>query len=226
MAQHTHTLSLAEFDTIVPPVFSFLQLTGCVDCRLDFIANFAALGAGCLDGFDDLFGFLVGDFTEDDVFAIKPVGYDGGDEELRAVSIIIDFPHQHKHFSPRINTDDGNELKGDEGRRGSWKEDGEGGKEMGRGLRVWSSIGHGEKEWLLVLLREVLVCEFLAIDRLATGALLIPKRGKSQCFVGWGESRKVPFTSLRGGRCAVDHKNAGERERERSLTLPRVKSPP
>lgn len=126
LAQHTHTPSLAEFDTIVPPVFSFLQLTGCVDCRLDFIANFAALGAGCLDGSDDLFGFIVGDFTEDDVFAIKPVGYDGGDEELRAVSIIIDFPHQHKHFSPRINTDHGNELKGDEGRRGSWKEDREG----------------------------------------------------------------------------------------------------
>lgn len=106
---YTHTLSLTEFDTIVPPVFSFLQLTGCVDCRLEFIANFTALRAGCLDGSDDLFGFLVGNFAEDDVFAVKPVGYDGGDEELRAISIIIDFPHQHKHFSSLINTDDGNE---------------------------------------------------------------------------------------------------------------------
>lgn len=89
--------------------YLFLQLTGCVDRRLDFIANLAALGAGCLDGSDDLFGIIVGDFSEDDVFAIKPVGYDGGDEELGAVSIILDFPHQHKHFSLHINNNDRNE---------------------------------------------------------------------------------------------------------------------
>lgn len=104
-----HTLFIAEFDTIVPPVFHFLQLTGCVDCRLDFIANLAGLGAGCLDGSDDLFGILIGDFSEDDVFAIKPVGYDGSNEELGAVSIIIDSSHQYKHFSPLINNNDGNE---------------------------------------------------------------------------------------------------------------------
>lgn len=98
---YTHA-SLTELDTIVPSVFSYLQLTGCVDGRLDFIANLSALGAGCLDGLDDFFGFFVGDFAEDDVFAIKPVSYDSGDEELRAISIIINFPHQHKQSSSHI----------------------------------------------------------------------------------------------------------------------------
>lgn len=62
-------------------------------------------------------------------------------------------------------------------------------------------------------LREVLVREFLAIDRLATGALVIPKRSKSEYFVGRGENRNVPFISLGGGRFAIDHKNAVERGR-------------
>ena len=39
------------------------------------------------------------------------------------------------------------------------------------GLRVWSSVGHGEKSWLGVLLLEVLIGELVTVDRLATGAL-------------------------------------------------------
>lgn len=75
---------------LIPPYL--LQLTRRVDCRLYFIANLAALRAGRLDGLDDLFGFLVCNFAEDDVFAIKPVGHDGGDEELGAISIYQFFP--------------------------------------------------------------------------------------------------------------------------------------
>lgn len=38
-------------------------------------------------------------------------------------------------------------------------------------VRVWSSIGHGEKEWLVVGELEVLISELLAVDGLATSAL-------------------------------------------------------
>lgn len=67
-------------------------------------------------------------------------------------------------------------------------------------------------------LLEVLVREFLAIDRLATGALVIPKRGKSEYVAGRGENRNVPFISLGVGRFAIDHKNAGERGIETEIT--------
>lgn len=38
-------------------------------------------------------------------------------------------------------------------------------------LRVWSSVGHGQEEGLVVPELEVLVAELLAIDGLAAGAL-------------------------------------------------------
>ena len=40
------------------------------------------------------------------------------------------------------------------------------------GLRVWAGVGHGQKSGLGVLLDEVLVGELLAVDGLATGALV------------------------------------------------------
>lgn len=71
-------------------------------------------------------------------------------------------------------------------------------------------------------LREVLVCEFLAIDGLATCALLIPEKENVSTFLVGEKTEmflsliwKAGFPSIMGGR-----------ERERSLTLPRVKSPP
>lgn len=41
----------------------------------------------------------------------------------------------------------------------------------GCSLRVWSSVGHGEKSWLGVLLGEVLIGELVTVDGLATSAL-------------------------------------------------------
>ena len=38
-------------------------------------------------------------------------------------------------------------------------------------VRVGTSIGHGEKTWFSVLLLEVLICEFLAVDGFATSTL-------------------------------------------------------
>ena len=36
--------------------------------------------------------------------------------------------------------------------------------ETSKNLRVWTSIGHGQKEWLVVLELEVLIRELLAVD--------------------------------------------------------------
>ena len=36
---------------------------------------------------------------------------------------------------------------------------------------VWSSVGHGEEEWLGVLQGEVLVSELVSVDGLATGSV-------------------------------------------------------
>ena len=38
-------------------------------------------------------------------------------------------------------------------------------------LRIWSSVGHGEKSWLGVGDLEVLIGELLTVDGLATGTL-------------------------------------------------------
>ena len=52
--------------------------------------------------------------------------------------------------------------------------------DVGVFIRVGTSVSHGEEAWLGVLQLEVLVCELLAVDRLATGALLkiSPNSGK------------------------------------------------
>lgn len=55
-------------------------------------------------------------------------------------------------------------------------------------LRVWAGVGHGQKSGLGVLLDEVLVGELLAVDGLATGALVVVL---ASCFnvlggLGWG----------------------------------------
>ncbi len=42
---------------------------------------------------------------------------------------------------------------------------------MNDSLRVGTSIGHGEETGLGVLSLEILVCEFLAVNRLAASAL-------------------------------------------------------
>lgn len=192
-----------------PPPY-LLQLTRGVDCRLYFIANLAGLRAGRLDGLDNLFGFLVGNFAEDYMFPIKPVGHDRGDEELGAVSILLFFPVSKTHilgflsyFSSQTTTREW--MKGDEGNDFPWKKD----SDEGRDSRVGSGIGHWEEKWLLMPLREVLVCEFLAIDRLATGALgskHVSTLGETEC--------PLPLRDCRDYEC------------RKSLTLPRVKSPP
>lgn len=75
------------------------------------------------------------------MLAIKPAGLDGGDEELGAVTIE-------------------GLLAGDEL---LWV--------LRRGLRVGTSVGHGEKTRALVADLEVLVGELLTVDGLSTGTL-------------------------------------------------------
>jgi hypothetical protein len=55
--------------------------------RLLAVVDSAGLGAGGLDGLDNLQASIVSDLAEDDVAAVQPVGDDGGDEELGAVGV-------------------------------------------------------------------------------------------------------------------------------------------
>jgi hypothetical protein len=50
------------------------------------VLDSTGLGAGGLEGLDDVQGVLVSDLAEDDVAAVEPRGNDGGDEELGAVA--------------------------------------------------------------------------------------------------------------------------------------------
>jgi hypothetical protein len=77
------------------------------------------------------------------VATIEPAGLDSGDEELRAVATV----KARSVFRPLERDCDSN-------------------------LRVGAGVGHGEKTGAGVLLDEVLIGELLAIDGLATGALL------------------------------------------------------
>lgn len=47
-----------------------------------------------------------------------------------------------------------------------------GGDEKLGAIGVWSSIGHGEKVWPIVLQLEVLISEFLAVDGLSTSSVV------------------------------------------------------
>lgn len=76
-------------------------------------------------------------------------------------------------------------MKGDEGDEFPRKRDSDEGKDS----RVGSGIGHWEEIWLLMSFREVLVGEFLAIDRLATGALDWKSMSVS---CGRGRNRNAP----------------------------------
>jgi hypothetical protein len=46
-----------------------------------------------------------------------------------------------------------------------------------RDLRVGAGVGHGEEEGTAVLQLEVLIAELLAVDGLATSALVLSARG-------------------------------------------------
>lgn len=99
------------------------------------------------------------------MLAIQPAGHDGGDEELRAVAV----------------GGDGLAIVMASG------------KMLCRGwsvacLRVWAGVGHGQKSGLGVLSDEVLVGELLAVDGLATGALVCMLASCSLWVegLGWG----------------------------------------
>ena len=86
-------------------------------------------------------GVAVRHGTEDDVATIKPASHDGGNEELGAVAIAR-VSSRHTERSSTVES-----------------------------LRVWASVRHGQHERLAVGHLEVLVCELLAVDGLATSTL-------------------------------------------------------
>lgn len=84
--------------TFLPPLFpsssSFLtlyllSLTSRHDGRRVRVIDLTRVAAAGLEGLDDPQGVLVGDFAEDDVFAVEPAGDDGGDEELGSVAEVV-----------------------------------------------------------------------------------------------------------------------------------------
>ena len=101
MAQH----AMVEANLLHNPAVDNLGRVG--------ILVLARGGTGSLNGLDSLHRLaIVNDFTKDNVLAIEPFSFDGGDEKLRAV--------------PRVKR-----LLGSD----HW----ENGEEI---LRVWSSVGH------------------------------------------------------------------------------------
>lgn len=82
-------------------------------------------------------------------------------------------------------------------------------------VRVGAGVGHGELEWLVVGELEVLVGKLLAVDGFAAGALG-KRKGVSECACLLRRLLEDPMEML-------SPSNGGYR---RSLTLPRVKSPP
>lgn len=136
-----------------PTCATHLSLASASDGGCLLVLDGTAAAAGGLNGLDDTLGLVVRDLAEDDVLAIEPRGYDGGDEELRAIAVPLSAwvqdemaPSMHKHKS----------------------------RARGRDLRVGTGVGHGEQEGAVVLALEVLVAELLAVDGLATSALISP----------------------------------------------------
>jgi hypothetical protein len=118
----------------------------------------SAVGLDLLDDVQSL-----DDFTEDDVLAIEPACHD------------LHASESHAPCKTKI-------LEGNRGGgRGKY-----GGDEELRPVGVGPGVGHGEKSGLGVLLGEVLIREFLAVDGLATG----PAR----------HVRPIPNKTFRGGR--------------------------
>ena len=54
------------------------------------MGDLAAAAASGFNGLDNFQGLLVGDLAKDDMFAVEPAGHDGGDEELRAVTMRVE----------------------------------------------------------------------------------------------------------------------------------------
>lgn len=99
-----------------------------------------------LNSFDDIVS--AGNLAENNVLAIEPAGLDGGDEELGAVA--INKSQLVAHYVPILLFS----------------------IEKEKGLRVGTSVGHGEKTGLFVSEVEVLVSELLAVDGFTTGTLM------------------------------------------------------
>ena len=76
-------------------VFSHLELAAVRDDAL--LRGGAALGAAALESLDDI--HALNDLAEDDVLAIEPWAWDGGDEELGAVSVLAGVCHGKKTWA-------------------------------------------------------------------------------------------------------------------------------
>jgi hypothetical protein len=123
-----------------------LQDTGLGDGRRTLLVlDSATASAASLDGLNHAVGLLVAvrDLAEDDMAAVEPRGDDGRDEELGTIAVRVMLAY--------FNIDER--------------------KANGIGIRVRASVGHGEKERLVVGKLEVLIGKLLAVDALATGAL-------------------------------------------------------
>jgi hypothetical protein len=70
-------------------LFTSLQDTGGGDGGARLVLNLAVITTGSLKSSNNGHGLLVSDLAEDDVAAVQPGGDDSGDEELRAVAVLI-----------------------------------------------------------------------------------------------------------------------------------------
>lgn len=66
-----------------------LKLAGLDNGWLLVEVNLAAAAASSLESSDNTHGLLISDFAEDDVLAIEPSSDNGGDKELRAVTVWV-----------------------------------------------------------------------------------------------------------------------------------------
>ena len=64
-----------------------LQLSGFDNGGLLVVLHLATVVTSSFEGLDNAERLVIGNLAEDDVLAIEPAGYDGGDEELRAVAM-------------------------------------------------------------------------------------------------------------------------------------------
>ncbi len=89
---HLYFLPLTSSTPLTPASLidrGSLKLTTVDNSSRHLRRDLAVARAGGFDGLDDGEGLVICDFAEDDMFAVEPGGYDGGDKELGTVAVVI-----------------------------------------------------------------------------------------------------------------------------------------